>query len=103
MGKPTGFIEYPRRSAPVREPLVRLNDWYEIYEAAVVRPLLWLSRVVLWKGVDQGVVDGAGVNGSAFVARTFGWLGTRLQTGRVGTYVFLFVVGVLAVVGALTR
>ena len=75
----------------------------EVYDAVVVRPLMWLSRVILWKGVDQGVVDGAGVNGSAFVAKTLGWLGTRMQTGRVGTYVFLFVVGVLAIVGALTR
>ena len=32
----------------------------EIYDALIVRPLVWLSRVVLWKGVDQGVVDGAG-------------------------------------------
>jgi len=42
-------------------------------------------------------VDGAGVNGSARTARAFGWLGTRLQTGQVGVYVTLFVVGVLVV------
>jgi hypothetical protein len=50
-----------------------------------------------------GAIDGVGVNGSAFLARTLGWMGTRLQTGRVGTYVVLFVVGVLAVLSALTR
>ena len=75
----------------------------ELYEAVIVQPLMWLSRVVLWKGVDAGLIDGAGVNGSAFLARTLGWMGTRLQNGRVGTYVVLFVVGVLAVLGALSR
>jgi len=84
---------------------VLLEKYYvdEIYDRVIVRPLLFLSRVILWKGVDQGLVDGAGVNGTAFVAKTVGWLGTRLQSGRVGTYVVLFVVGVLAVLSALTR
>src|SRR5688572_1523873 len=31
MGKPTGFKEYPRQPVPYREPLVRLNDFYEIF------------------------------------------------------------------------
>jgi NADH-quinone oxidoreductase subunit L len=75
----------------------------ELYDSIIVRPLLWISRNLLWKGVDAGAIDGAAVNGSAFMARTVGWLGTRLQTGRVGTYVVLFVVGVLAVLSALTR
>ncbi len=34
----------------------------EMYEAGVVRPVLGISRVVLWRGVDQGLVDGL-VNG----------------------------------------
>jgi NADH-quinone oxidoreductase subunit L len=67
----------------------------EIYDAIIVRPLVWLSRVVLWKGVDQGVVDGAGVNGTARLSRGLGWLGSRLQTGQVGMYVVLFLVGAL--------
>ncbi|MEO8089200.1 MAG: NADH-quinone oxidoreductase subunit L [Gemmatimonadales bacterium] len=67
----------------------------EIYDAVFVRPLVWLSRTVLWKGVDQGLVDGAGVNGSAKLFRGLGWLGSRLQTGQVGIYVVLFLVGVL--------
>ena len=33
MGKPTGFVEYPRR-LPVRRPVtVRVRDWREVYEA----------------------------------------------------------------------
>jgi NADH-quinone oxidoreductase subunit L len=74
-----------------------------LYDRFVVRPIVWFSRNVLWKGLDAGVVDGAMVNGSAFVARSLGWLGTRLQTGQVGTYIVIFVIGALALLGALTR
>jgi len=75
----------------------------ELYEAVIVRPLMWMSRVVLWKGLDAGVIDSAGVNGSAALARGLGWLGSRLQTGQLGTYVVVFVLGALAVLGALMR
>jgi NADH-quinone oxidoreductase subunit L len=73
----------------------------ELYDAVLVRPLMWMSRVVLWKGLDSGAIDGAGVNGSAALARGLGWLGSRLQTGQLGTYVVVFVLGALAVLGAL--
>jgi len=73
----------------------------ELYAAVIVRPLVWLSRVVLWKGLDAGVIDTAGVNGSAAVARGLGWIGSRLQTGQVGTYVVFFVIGAIAVLAAL--
>jgi NADH-quinone oxidoreductase subunit L len=75
----------------------------EIYDALVVSPLVWLSRVVLWKGVDQGVVDGAAVNGTARLSRGLGWLGSRLQTGQVGIYVVLFLVGALWILHSVVR
>jgi NADH-quinone oxidoreductase subunit L len=75
----------------------------ELYDAAVVRPFVWLSRTVLWKGVDQGVIDGAAVNGSARLSRGLGWLGSRLQTGQVGVYVVLFLVGALWILRAVIR
>jgi NADH-quinone oxidoreductase subunit L len=75
----------------------------ELYDAVIIRPLVWLSRVVLWKGIDAGVIDTAGVNGSAALARGVGWIGSRLQTGQVGTYVVVFVIGALAVLVALLR
>ena len=32
MGKPTGFLEYPRQ-LPARRPVkVRVRDWLEVYE-----------------------------------------------------------------------
>jgi NADH-quinone oxidoreductase subunit L len=75
----------------------------ELYDAAIVRPLVRLSRSVLWKGVDQGVIDGAAVNGSARLSRGLGWLGSRLQTGQVGVYVVLFLVGALWILRAVIR
>ncbi len=73
----------------------------ELYDAVIIRPLVWTSRVLLWKVFDAGAIDGAMVNGSAFLARSVGWIGTRLQTGQVGTYVVIFVIGALAMLGAL--
>jgi NADH-quinone oxidoreductase subunit L len=75
----------------------------EIYDALIVRPVVWLSRFVLWKGVDQGVVDGAAVNGSARLSRGLGWLGSQLQTGQVGVYVVLFLVGALWILRVVIR
>jgi NADH-quinone oxidoreductase subunit L len=89
----------PAAEAPADTGFARVlyRKYYvdEIYDTVIVRPLVWLSRFVLWKGVDQGVVDGAAVNGTAKVSQGLGWLGSRLQTGQVGMYVVLFLVGAL--------
>jgi NADH-quinone oxidoreductase subunit L len=93
--------------APEDRGLARvLNRKYyvdEIYDAVLVRPLVWLSRSVLWRAVDQGVVDGAAVNGTARLSRGLGWLGSRLQTGQVGVYVVVFLVGALWILHAMVR
>jgi NADH-quinone oxidoreductase subunit L len=75
----------------------------ELYDALVVRPVAWLSRVVLWKGVDQRVVDGAAVNGVAWASRLAGGGLRLLQTGQVGIYVVLFLVGALWILRAVMR
>jgi NADH-quinone oxidoreductase subunit L len=99
----------PRRAheAPADTGLgLVLNRKYyvdELYDALVVRPTVWLSRAVLWRGVDQGLVDGAAVNGTAKLSQGLGWLGSRLQTGQVGLYVVLFLVGALWVLRAVIR
>jgi NADH-quinone oxidoreductase subunit L len=103
--KPEALV--PARLAPPETGLARLlwKKWYvdELYDAIIVRPVMWLSREVLWKIVDARIVDGLLVNGTAAASRAVGWLGSRLQTGEVGVYVVLFVLGVLAVVGAAVR
>jgi NADH-quinone oxidoreductase subunit L len=80
------------------------NKYYvdEGLDRAIVTPTYAISRNLLWRIIDNGLIDGLLVNGSAAVARGFGWIGSRLQTGNVGIYAWVLVVGVLAVLGAFT-
>jgi NADH-quinone oxidoreductase subunit L len=79
-----------------------LNKWYvdEAYDRTVVQPTLGFSRILLWKGIDTGLIDGLLVNGSALLARGLGWAGSQLQSGRVGTYAWVIVIGALTVLSA---
>ncbi len=83
---------------------VLVNKWYvdEGYDRTVVRPVYSTSRNLLWRGIDVGLIDGLMVNGSAWFARGMGWVGSALQSGQTGTYAWVLVLGVLAVVGAVT-
>ena len=75
----------------------------EFYRRFIIEPLVWFARVVLWKGVDAGLIDTAGVNGSAALARGLGWIGSRIESGQVGTYVVFFLIGAVAVLAALLK
>ena len=96
----------PKGQSPAEEgfELVLANKYYvdEAYDAAIVTPTIQISRSVLWKGIDSGLIDGLLVNGSASLMRGFSWVGSRLQSGAVGTYAWVLVVGVIAVLGAVT-
>ena len=83
---------------------VLANKYYvdEAYHRVVVEPTVAVSRGLLWRGIDQGIIDGVLVNGSAKLARAIGGVGSWLQSGQVGTYAWVLVVGVLAVLGAFT-
>ena len=74
----------------------------EALDRAVVTPTYVVSRNFLWRIIDNGIIDGLFVNGSAALARGFGWIGSRLQTGNTGIYAWALVIGVLAVLGAFT-
>ena len=94
----------PAKDSPAEQGLEKtlLNKWYvdEAYDRAVVRPTVSVSRVVLWKGMDTGLIDGLMVNGSALLMRAFGWMGSQLQTGRVGTYAWVLLLGAVGVLSA---
>ena len=75
----------------------------EGYDAAIVTPVVAGSRAILWKGIDVGLIDGLLVNGSAFFARGLGWMGSQLQSGQVGTYAWVLLIGVIALLGAFTK
>ncbi|HEX2693735.1 MAG TPA: NADH-quinone oxidoreductase subunit L, partial [Gemmatimonadaceae bacterium] len=96
----------PKRDAAPEEGFERVvaNKYYvdEGVDRVVVNPTYAISRNFLWRFIDAGVIDGFLVNGSAAVARGFGWMGSRLQSGNVGIYAWVLVVGVVALLGAFT-
>lgn len=57
----------------------------EIYAGAIVWPLLVISRNILGRGVDQGVIDGAGTAWSSGASRASQWI-RRMQSGNIRSY-----------------
>jgi NADH-quinone oxidoreductase subunit L len=72
----------------------------EIYAAAVVDPLVGGSRVVLWKGVDVGLIDGA-ANGVAARARNIGSLLRLIQSGNIRSYATWVLLGSVLLIVAM--
>jgi NADH-quinone oxidoreductase subunit L len=72
------------------------NKYYvdELYQAAIVGPLMWLSRNVLWKAVDVGVIDGT-VNGIASGTSAIGDTVRHQQSGNTRSYAVWVLVGAL--------
>jgi NADH-quinone oxidoreductase subunit L len=79
-----------------------LHKYYidELYNAVFVKPLLALSTVVFWRGVDQGVIDGA-VNGAGEAAKEIGGGLRRMQSGNIRSYAAWVAAGGAAVVAFL--
>jgi NADH-quinone oxidoreductase subunit L len=102
--KPAAVV--PKRDAvPARGFEHVLEEKYyvdEIYDDAIVTPLVSGSRNILWTGIDRGIIDNLFVNGSAVLARGFGWVGSQLQSGETGAYAWAIAIGALAVLGAFT-
>lgn len=65
----------------------------EIYDAVIVRPVIWFARNVLWKVVDAFLIDAVAVMGSARFLSLIGRGGSRLQTGQIGLYLLILVAG----------
>jgi NADH-quinone oxidoreductase subunit L len=74
----------------------------ELYDAAIVEPLVGGSRVVLWKGVDAGLIDGA-VNGVGGRAQRLGGVLKLLQSGNIRSYATWIVLGSVVVIVALVE
>jgi NADH-quinone oxidoreductase subunit L len=112
----------PKAQAPAEHGIeqVLANKYYvdEAYDAAIVHPVVSVSRGLLWRGIDNGLIDrltrlivqskdddaavGTSVPMGGWLSRAVGYLGSQLQSGRVGTYAWVLVVGVLFVLGAFT-
>ncbi len=77
-----------------------LNKYYvdEFYAKAIVRPILWFSTNVFWRGVDVKMIDGA-LNGSAAGAQETSQGVRRMQSGNIRSYAGWVAVGAAVVIG----
>jgi NADH-quinone oxidoreductase subunit L len=72
----------------------------EIYDGMVVKPLVAGSRVVLWRGVDAGLIDGV-ANGIGSRSQGLGgWL-KLLQSGNIRSYATWVLFGSVILIVAL--
>ncbi len=99
-GIAVAWMRYSKR-VPSEEPtnaLHRLvaNKYYidEIYNALIVQPIKNGSHYLLWRIVDNGVIDGI-VNGVASIVQIIGGTLRRLQTGIVQAYIVSMVLGIV--------
>jgi NADH-quinone oxidoreductase subunit L len=75
-----------------------LNKYWvdQIYEYLLVRPLLFLSRYVLWATVDRGAIDGGGA-ALAGGAQGLGAVLRRVQSGNIRSYAGWLAIGAAAI------
>ena len=79
---------------------VLLNKYYidQLYNLIVTRPLFWIATFAFGRIVDAFAIEGI-VNGAGLTVETGGELTRRIETGNVQQYAFVYVLGVLAIVG----
>ncbi|MGE5321811.1 MAG: NADH-quinone oxidoreductase subunit L [Actinomycetota bacterium] len=79
--------------------LMVLHKFYvdEGYGLLIVKPLLALSTVVFWRGVDQGIIDGL-VNGAGSASKGIGNELRRMQSGNLRSYAAWVAIGSAAVI-----
>jgi NADH-quinone oxidoreductase subunit L len=99
-----GFLPHVPPLLAARAPgLYRflLNKWYfdELYDRVFVQPARRLA-VGLWKIGDARIIDGM-PNGAASLAAGAAQGAVRLQTGRVASYAFAMIIGLVLFVSVL--
>jgi len=94
------FPALPEKTVKTFKPLHKflLNKWYfdELYDFLFVHPIVMLSNI-LWRAFDVNVVDFI-VNAFGRVPMWFGGVVRHVQTGRIQTYLFTMVVGIIVLV-----
>jgi NADH-quinone oxidoreductase subunit L len=93
-GKPAALAKSLRG---IYTTLVRKYYVDELYAAVIVKPLLWISRNVLWQGVDVRVIDGT-VNGIAHGATGVGDRVRHAQSGNTRSYAVWVVIGAIVII-----
>ena len=98
------YLKQPSKPAEFAKSLkgvytTLLNKYYvdELYAAAVVKPLLWVSTNVFWKAADVAGIDGA-VNGIAEGITAVGDGVRHTQSGNTRSYAVWVVIGAIVVI-----
>ena len=96
--------ELPGKIAAKARPLHTLvyNKYYvdELNDAFVVGPTKVISEHLLWRVVDEKMIDGT-VNGVAQSSKGIGQVLRRLQTGFLSNYALWILIGTVAILGYL--
>ncbi len=76
-----------------------LNKYWidDLYAWLFVKPLIAISGIVFWRGIDQGVID-ATLDGSAATARELSDEVRHMQSGNLRSYAGWIAVGATAVI-----
>jgi NADH-quinone oxidoreductase subunit L len=70
----------------------------ELYTETIVKPVLGVSRSLLWRGVDEGLIDTGLVTGIARIVRGWGSLFRQWQSGSIRNYATWILAGSLLVI-----
>jgi NADH-quinone oxidoreductase subunit L len=89
------------KNQPLRKmPRLLENKYYvdEIYNAAIIQPILVISREGLWKIFDLGVIDGL-IHGLGRAVVSVGRTVRYMQIGFVRVYAAIILAGAIIIVG----
>ena len=76
-----------------------LNKWYfdEIYNYLLVKPAISFGRV-LWKFLDEYIIDGFGPNGIASSVLNLSIRAKKIQSGYIYHYAFAMLIGLVVLI-----
>jgi len=101
------YIRRPQAPERLAESLpgpykLLLHKYYvdELYDRAIVGPTIWLSTHVLWRAVDEGMIDGS-VNGVAHTAQTSGDRLRQIYSGNTRSYATWMLIGAVVLTSLL--
>jgi len=94
--------DWPERVARRIRPIATLvsRRFYvdEFYDLAIVRPLGWLAKGFVSRGIDRTVVDGIIVDGTARSVGLMASLVQATQTGTLHHYMLYFLIGAIVII-----
>ena len=96
--KPSLANAWARGLSVIRTILVD-KYYFDWFNQTVIAGLTRGIGYGLWKAGDQGLIDGALVNGSAQSVRWFGGVLRRVQNGYLYSYAFWMVIGLAVLLG----